>query len=323
MSTDSTSAYVPTPQRPLHSGFGSHTTAGEILSDRNLQGVVAIVTGGYSGVGLEVTRALAKAGATVIVPARTPDKARAATAGIPRVELERLELADPTSIDAFASRYVASGRPLQILINNAGIMAPPLTRDARGYESQFAVNHLGHFQLTARLWPMLKRAKHARVVSVSSTGIRFGGVEFDDPNFDRHPYDKWRAYGQSKSANALFAVALDRHGQPHGVRAFAVHPGRVLTDLARFLSENELASGGYASAEQGAATSVWCATSPQLDGKGGVFCMNVDIAPVLTDFSLEGTSQILSGVLPWAIDPELATQLWQLSERLTGVTFPI
>lgn len=289
----------------------------------DLQSAVAIVTGGYSGVGLETTRALAEAGATVIVPARSEEKARAATRGIPRIELERMELMDPVSIDAFAQRFLDSKRPLRILINNAGIMAPPLTRDARGYESQFATNHLGHFQLTARLWPALKQASQSRVVSVSSTGIRFGGVDFDDPNFECQPYDKWKAYGQSKSANALFAVALDKRGYAHGVRAFAVHPGRILTELARFLESVELATGGYSNAEQGAATSVWCATSLQLQGKGGVFCMNVDVARVMTDFSLEGTSQILTGVLPWAIDPQSAERLWQLSERMTGARFDL
>jgi len=322
MTLDTSSTYVPTPQAPIHSGFGPHNNARDVLAGRDLHGTTAVVTGGYSGVGLEVTRALAGAGATVIVPARTEEKARAATLGIPGVELERMELMDPGSIDAFARRFVDSRRPLDMLVNNAGIMAPPLTRDARGYESQFATNHLGHYQLTARLWSALKQSGHARVVSVSSTGIRFGGVDFDDPNFERHAYDKWRAYGQSKSANALFAVGLDRYGQSHGVRAFAVHPGRILTDLARFLKEDEIASGGYINAEQGAATSVWCATSPQLAGKGGVYCMNVDIAPVLEDFSLEGTSQIVTGVLPWAIDPTLANRLWRLSAELTGVAFP-
>ena len=322
MTLDTSSTYVPTPQAPIHSGFGPHNNARDVLAGRDLHGTTAVVTGGYSGVGLEVTRALAGAGATVIVPARTEEKARAATLGIPGVELERMELMDPGSIDAFARRFVDSGRPLDMLVNNAGIMAPPLTRDARGYESQFATNHLGHYQLTARLWPALKQSGHARVVSVSSTGIRFGGVDFDDPNFERHAYDKWRAYGQSKSANALFAVGLDRYGQSHGVRAFAVHPGRILTDLARFLKEDEIASRGYINAEQGAATSVWCATSPQLAGKGGVYCMNVDIAPLLEDFSLEGTSQIVTGVLPWAIDPTLANRLWRLSAELTGVAFP-
>jgi len=322
MSASSSDKYIATPQFPIQSGFGSEASAREVLKGRDLRGTNAIVTGGYSGLGLEITRALTEAGATVVVPARSAEKARAAVSGIPRVELESLELTDPVSIDAFAHKYVSSGRPLHVLIDNAGIMAPPLTRDARGYESQFSANHLGHFQLTARLWAALKRSGHARVVSVSSTGIRFGGVDFDDPNFERRPYDKWKAYGQSKTANALFAVALDRHGEPDGVRAFAVHPGRIATDLGRHLREDEMAIGGYTTPERGAATSVWCATSPQLEGKGGVYCMNVDIALVVPDFSLEGTSQVLTGVLPWAIDPDLAERLWRLSEKLTGVAFP-
>jgi NAD(P)-dependent dehydrogenase (short-subunit alcohol dehydrogenase family) len=309
-----------TEQKPLKSGFGAKTTAREVLAGRDLTGKIAIVTGGYSGVGLETTRALAEAGATVVVPARTQEKARAALAGIPRVEIETLELFDPASIDAFAGRFLGSGRSLDILINNAGIMAPPLKRDARGYESQLATNHLGHFQLTARLWPALKEAGKARVVSVSSTGISFGGVDFDDPNFERREYDKWKAYGQSKTANALFAVALDKRGQAHGVRAFSVHPGGILTDLVRYVSDEVLAfEGDLKTPEQGAATSVWCATSPQLEGKGGVYCMDVDIAEVITDFAPQGSGEQPTGVLPWAIDPDLAEQLWHLSEKMTGV----
>jgi NAD(P)-dependent dehydrogenase (short-subunit alcohol dehydrogenase family) len=312
-----------TEQKPLKSGFGAKTTAREVLAGRDLTGKTAVVTGGYSGVGLETTRALAEAGATVVVPARTQEKARTALAGIPRVEIETLELIDPASIDEFAGRFLGSGRPLDMLINNAGIMALPLRRDARGYESQFATNHLGHFQLTARLWPALKRAGGARVVSVSSTGIRFGGVDFDDPNFERREYDKWRAYGQSKTANALFAVGLDKRGQAHGVRAFSVHPGRIHTDLARYMSDEELAAvgGAFKTPEQGAATSVWCATSPQLEGKGGVYCMDADIAGVISDFALQGVDQEMTGVLPWAIDPDLAERLWRLSEKMTGVKF--
>ena len=163
-----------TEQKPLKSGFGAKTTAREVLAGRDLTGRIAMVTGGYSGVGLETTRALAEAGATVIVPARTQEKARTALASIPRVELETLELINPASIDAFAGRFLSSGRPLDILINNAGIMAPPLRRDARGYESQFATNHLGHFQLTVRLWPALKRAGSTRIVSVFPPGSASG-----------------------------------------------------------------------------------------------------------------------------------------------------
>lgn len=317
--------YEITPQAPISSGFGPHTTAHEALAGLDLSEKIAIVTGGYSGVGLETTRALAEAGATVIVPARTPEKARAAIAGIPQVELEELDLIDPASIDAFAQRFLNSGRQLDILINNAGIMAPPLVRDARGYESQFATNHLGHFQLTERLWPALVQAGSARVVSVSSTGIRFGSVDLDDPNFERREYDKWKAYGQSKSANALFAVALDRRGQAQGVRAFSVHPGRIMTDLVRFISDDEKNAAGaeFKTTEQGAATSVWCATSPQLEGKGGVYCLDVDIAKAIPAVDLQGMAQVLLGVLPWAIDPDLAEQLWQLSEEMTGVKFDI
>ncbi|WP_176707774.1 oxidoreductase [Bacillus sp. FJAT-26390] len=323
MNTDNN--YQATPQKPIHSGFGPQTTAQEVLVGRDLSGKMAIVTGGYSGVGLETTRALAEAGATVIVPARTPDKARTSVAGIPRVELEELDLIDPASIDAFAKRFLDSGRPLDILINNAGIMAPPLVRDARGYESQFATNHLGHFQLTLRLWPALKQAGEARVVSVSSTGVRFGGVDFEDPNFERREYDKWKAYGQSKSANALFALALDKRGQAHGVRAFSLHPGRIMTDLVRFMSEEEkvAATGELKTTQQGAATSVWCATSPQLEGKGGVYCLNADIAEVITAEAPQGLSQKLTGVFPWAIDPDFAERLWLISEELTGVKLTV
>jgi NAD(P)-dependent dehydrogenase (short-subunit alcohol dehydrogenase family) len=170
-----------------------------------------------------------------VVPARNTEKAEKSLAAIPNIELEALDLMDPQSIDAFAERFLSSGRPLHILINSAGIMAPPLMRDKRGYEAQFATNHLGHFQLTARLWPALKRAGSARVVAVSSRAQRLGGVHFEDPNFEIMEYDKWKAYAQSESANILFAVELDRLGKNYGVRAFAVHPGLVpTTDLGRF-----------------------------------------------------------------------------------------
>ena len=315
--------YLTTPQAPIHSGFGAQTTAREVLAGRDLTGKIAIVTGGYSGVGLETTCALAEAGATVIVPARTPEKARESLVNVAGVELEELDLIEPASIEAFAQRFLGTGRPLNILINNAGIMAPPLVRDTRGYESQFATNHLGHFQLTGLLWPALKQARTARVVSVSSTGIRFSGVDFDDPNFQRRQYDKWKAYGQSKSANALFAVALDKRGQAYGIRAFSVHPGRIRTDLMRYMSDDEKRAGGseFKTAEQGAATSVWCATSRQLEGKGGVYCLDVDIAKIIPADSPQGLGSVLLGVFPWAIDPVLAERLWELSEELTTLKF--
>ncbi|MBZ4375671.1 oxidoreductase [Corallococcus sp. AS-1-6] len=311
-------------QQPLNSGFGATTTAREALGHTRLDGTVAIVTGGYAGIGLETTRALHDAGATVIVPARTPDKARAALAGWERVELEQLDLIDPASIDAFASRFVASGRPLHLLINNAGVMASPLTRDARGFESQFATNHLGHFQLTARLWPALKQANGARVVCLSSRGHFFADVDFEDPFFQRRPYDKWVAYGQSKTANILFAVGLDARGEAHGVRAFAVHPGGILTELVRSMSEEEVRASiensnkvePLKTPEQGAATTVWCATSSQLAGRGGVYCENVDIAVMAPP-----DATLRRGVKDWAVDPKQADRLWTASEAWTGVRF--
>ncbi|MGZ3573296.1 MAG: oxidoreductase [Gemmatimonadaceae bacterium] len=311
-----------TKQAPIHSGYGAQTTAREVMGKRRLDGVVAIVTGGYAGVGLETTRTLAGAGATVIVPARSLDKARKALTGMDRVEVESLDLIDPKSIDAFSARFLSTGRPLHILINNAGIMATPLARDARGIESQLATNHLGHFQLTARLWPVLLKADGARVVALSSRGHARAGIDFDDPNFERRPYDKWIAYGQSKRATALFAVALDARGEAHGVRAFSVHPGAVITELMRSMSEEEVASavarardvGTFKNTEQGAATSIWCATSSQLDGMGGVYCEDCDIAEAVpADFPEQ------RGVRPWATDPSLAERLWTMSEAWTGV----
>jgi NAD(P)-dependent dehydrogenase (short-subunit alcohol dehydrogenase family) len=311
-----------TKQAPIPSGFGARTTASEALGGRGLDGAIAVVTGGYAGIGLETTRTLSAAGATVIVPARTLEKARAALAGMDRVELESLDLSDPTSIDAFTARFLSSGRPLHILVNNAGIMAAPLMRDARGFESQLATNHLGHYQLTARLWPALRRANGARVISLSSRGHRVAGVDFDDPFFQRRPYDKWIAYGQSKTANALFAVALDARGEPHRVRAFSVHPGAIVTDLMRYMPEEEVRTAVAASSatlktvEEGAATSVWCATSTQLVGMGGVYCEDCDIAEAVpADFAEP------RGVRPWAMEPDLAERLWTKSEEWTGVRF--
>jgi NAD(P)-dependent dehydrogenase (short-subunit alcohol dehydrogenase family) len=324
-------------QAQIHSGFGPTTTARETLDGIDLSGKVAVVTGGYSGIGLETTRALVEAGATVIVPARTPQKARQALNSIPGVEQSRLNLLDPGSIDAFAIEFLVTGRPLHMLINNAGIMATPLARDSRGYESQFSANHLGHFQLTLRLWPALRKAHGARVVSVSSRGHQRAGIDFNDPQFQHRPYDRWQAYGQSKTANVLFAVGLDRRGEASGVRAFAVHPGAVLTDLSRHMTDKELRAyglsrddkpgfiplgksvgegGDFKTLEQGAATSVWCATSPQLAGIGGVYCQDVGIAEVRQS---DSTSNV--GVSPWAIDPLAAERLWSLSEELTGVKF--
>jgi NAD(P)-dependent dehydrogenase (short-subunit alcohol dehydrogenase family) len=309
-----------TKQAALHTGYGATTTAREVIGDKRFDGRVAIVTGGYVGIGLETTRVLSEAGATVIVPARSPEKARAALAAMDRVELETVELSDPSSVDRFAARFLASGRPLHLLFNNAGVMVVPFAKNARGFELQLATNHLGHFQLTARLWSALMKAKAARVVALTSRGHAFASVDLDDPNFERRPYDKWKAYGQSKSANALFALALDARGEKLGIRAFSVHPGLVTTELARSVPEEELRGltqgRTFKTPAQGAATSVWCATSSSLDGMGGVYCEDVDIGePVPAD------SREPRGVRPWIMDRDLARRVWTRSEEWTDVRF--
>ena len=235
---------MPTPQAPIGSGFGAASTAAEVIAGLDLTGKTAVVTGGYSGIGVETVRAFRSAGAKVVVPVRDMAKAKANLADMPDVRLEIMDLLDPGSIGAFAEQFLRDNEKLHILVNNAGIMAPPLTRDARGYESQFSANHLGHFQLTCRLWPALVAAEGSRVIALSSYGHRRAGIDFHDPNFERREYDPWVAYGQSKTADALFAVALDSIGQRQGVRAFSVHPGGIVTDLTRNMSKAELEAYG-------------------------------------------------------------------------------
>lgn len=322
-------------QKPIHSGFSAASTAEDVIKGIDLTGKVAIVTGGYSGIGLETARVLRNAGAQVIVPARDLKKAATTLKGMD-VTIEELDLMNPASINAFADRFLASNRPLHILVNSAGIMANPFTKDTRGYESQFATNHLGHFQLVNKLWPALQKANGARVISVSSRGHRYSPVILDDPNFENREYERWAAYGQSKTANVLFAVELDKRGRNEGIRAFSLHPGSILgTGLAVHLPKEELlaagvidengkpirdAERGLKTIEQGASTSVWCATSPQLDDIGGLYCEDNDVAPLMpTKISKDlniGASARFGGVMPYAIDPEIAAKLWSLSEKL-------
>lgn len=328
-----------TPQHPIASGFGHGSTAAEVIAGLDLAGKTAIVTGGYSGLGLETVKALASAGVHVTVPARRPGHARdvLAQAGLAdtggadgglqgSVDVQELDLADQASVKAFAARFLASHDALDILINNAAIMACPEERVGPGWESQFATNHLGHYTLVNELWPALAAAGSARVVSLSSTGHKISPIRFDDINFDAG-YEKWHAYGQAKTANALLAVELDRLGRPFGVRAFAVHPGGIMTELQRHLPREEMVAAGWMDAEgnlregfktpaQGAATSVWAATSPELAGMGGVYCEDCDIANP-TDHDSPLARYV--GVDAHAIDPEAATRLWRLSAELTGV----
>src|SRR3954468_18818000 len=275
------------PQHKIDSGFGAQTTAAEVLNGNDLSGTLALVTGGYSGLGLEATRALTGAGAHVVVPpprphavapARRPDAAAEALADIDGTEIGELDLGDLDSVRVFADGFLESGRELDIVIDNAGIMATPETRVGPGWEAQFATNHLGHFALVNRLWPAIAPGG-ARVVSVSSRGHNRSGIRWDDIQFE-HGYDKWEAYGQAKTANVLFAVELDRLGADAGVRAFSLHPGGILTPLQRHLPREEMVALGwidengdptpeaasqFKTPEQGAATEVWAATSPQLD----------------------------------------------------------
>ncbi|HEY0770076.1 MAG TPA: SDR family NAD(P)-dependent oxidoreductase, partial [Sphingobacteriaceae bacterium] len=275
-------------QKQLGSGFNAKSTATEVVKGIDLTGKIAIVTGGNTGIGLETTKVLAAAGATVIVPARDLQKAKMNLQGIANVEWEAMDLADPKSVDAFAEKFLLTGRPLHLLINNAGIMWVPLRRDSRGLESQLATNYLGQFQLTARLWPALKRANGARVVNVSSQGHQFAPFNFEDPNFLQSEYETLRAYGQSKTASNLFAMELDERAKNFNVRAYSLHPGSIYgTELGRDASIELFQQMGFCDAQgnvlpeiiaslktipQGAATTVWCATSPLLNNVGGVYC---------------------------------------------------
>ncbi|WP_276485844.1 SDR family NAD(P)-dependent oxidoreductase [Paraflavitalea pollutisoli] len=330
---------MPAKQQPIHSGFNAQSTAAEVIQGIDLRDKVVIITGGYAGIGLETTRVLSAAGATVIVPARDLAKATSSVAGIERVELTSLDLMDPISIDGFAASFLASGRPLHLLINNAGIMWVPLRRDSRGHESQLSTNYLGAFQLTARLWPALQQAPGARVINVSSFGHQMAPFDFTDPNFRERAYESLQGYGQSKTAMNLFAVELDRRGAASGIRAYAVHPGAVNgTDLGReapiamFQAMGTFDESGkikpevaatLKTIEQGAATTVWCATSPLLQALGGVYCEDCDVAE-LDHGQLEhryDQPSTLRGVLPYSINPALAKRLWTLTEQLTGIQF--
>jgi len=323
---------MPAFQQPLGTGLGPFTTAEEVANGLDLSGKTAVVTGGASNLGRETVRLLSSRGARVIVPAREPDAAREALSGLENVELLPMDLLDPSSIAGFAAHIMDSAPSLDLLILSAGVMASPLFRDTEGHEGQFATNHLGHFRLTTALWPALLRAAGARVVILSSRAHQLGGLDLSDLDFRRRTYDKWLAYGQAKTGNALFAVALDARGAEHDVRAFSVHPGSILGPLARHLTREEVAQFGAVDADgsaivdpdrdlkspqQGAATTIWCATSPDLDGIGGVYCEDCDIAAVVPDGQLGGP-----GVRPFAIAPAMAEALWTESARLTGCDVP-
>ena len=301
----------------------------EILDRVDLSGRRVVITGGYSGLGLETTRALVGAGADVVAPARRPDHARQVFAdeGLASVSVAELDLGDLSSVEAFAATQIADGTSIDIMIDNAAVMACPETRIGDGWESQFATNHLGHFALVNRLWPLIAADGGGRVVSLSSTGHKLSPMRWDDVQFTAGDYDKWVAYGQAKTANSLFAVQLDRLGASSGVRAFAVHPGGIMTPLQRHLPQEEMIAMGwmdeagnvnemFKSPTQGATTTLWCATSSQLDGMGGVYCEDCDVA---TEPASDDPMARFIGVAGHAIDPAEAERLWSFSADLTGV----
>ena len=314
-------------QQPIGSGFGAKSTASEVLAGIDLTGRNAIVTGGYSGLGLETVRALAGAGARVTVPARRVEVAEAALADVTGdIEIAAMDLADLQTVEKCTREYDETKRGLDILINNAGIMACPEGRVGPGWERQFGTNHLGHMAMSLALAPSMQRADSARVVCLSSTGHVRSDVRWDDPHFRNSPYDKWEAYGQAKSANALFALGVDHRGRDVGVRAFSVHPGGIFTPLQRHLSDEEMVQLGwkapdgsippqvqamFKTPEQGASTSVWAATSPQLEGRGGVYCEDCDIAKLADE-----NSQRWEHARPWICDDEKAERLWSMSEKM-------
>jgi len=316
-------------QHPLGSGFTAASTADYVLADVDLTGINAIVTGGHSGIGLAATRALARAGASVTVPARNPNRAAANLAGINRVEVKRMDLLDPPTIDVFAEDWITTGRPLHILINNAAVPTPgSVVRDSRGFEVQFATSHLGHFQLTLALHDALRAAHGARVVNVSSGAHRFAGIRWHDPHFTE-TYDPGLSYAQAKprtcsspspwtgagpataSAGTPYTPAssqLNAGGDPAAYRAMGLldQDGRPVIDPA----------AGKKTAEQGAATLVFAATSRQLDGIGGVYLKDSDIAPV-DDQMLPLTADLIpADAASHALDPQAADRLWDMSRRM-------
>lgn len=311
--------------------FGVETTTDEVIEGIDLAGKVAVVTGASSGLGAETSRVLAGAGAAVTLTARDVAKAegvadaiRADTPGA-SVEVMELELHRPESVRHFAKAWLESHRELNLLVNNAGVMACPLDRTIEGWEMQLATNHLGHFLLTGLLLPALRAGAPARIVNVSSAGHRFGPVDFDDPHFESREYDKWVSYGQAKTANVLHAVELDRRLRSHGVRAFAIHPGAIMTELGRHLTPDDMqtlnsrAPGGglkFKPLPAGAATQVYAATAPELEGQGGLYLEDCRVS------GMRRGDDDVRGYKPWAVDLDAAERLWVLSELTLGEKFP-
>lgn len=317
-------------QHPLGSQFDATSTADEVMNGIDLSGRTALVTGGSSGLGVETVRSLAAAGARVIVLSRRVSLPETAWRGTGRVEvIGGVDLSDLGSLARLSDRIaVVASDGIDLMIAAAGVMATPLRRIGPGWEYQFAVNHLGHFSLVSRLYRLLAR-RGARVVVYSSAGHHSSDIRWDDVHFLRG-YDKWEAYGQSKTANSLFAVHLDRLGRGDGVRAFALHPGKIITGLQRDLllaeqvelgwidPEGQIIGDDFKTPGQGAATGLWAATAPALDGRGGLYLEDCDVAHVAGPDGLIDDG----GVKPYAIDAASAERLWQLTAAITATSLP-
>ncbi len=317
-------------QKPIISGFDSKSDADKIVKEKDLGGKIAIVTGGYSGIGLETSRALVAIGAKVIIPAKRTEVAVQNLEGIVSKEnIVEMDLGNLNSVRKFTKDFKESFGKLDLLINNAGIMACPETRIGNGWESQFAVNHIGHFLLTKELMDTMAENDGARFVSLSSSAHSLTGILWDDIHFQNNSYDKWMAYGQSKTASSLIAIEFHRRMVDKGVSGFSVHPGGILTPLQRHLqkeemvalgwmdedgSPSEMAKSFFKTTSQGASTTLWCATSPSLNGIGGVFCEDCDIAKRKNE--VDESIQRYFGVADWAVDTEEASKLWDVTEKM-------
>lgn len=314
---------------PITSPFGYHSTALDVVGSVDLAGRNAFVTGGGSGIGVETVRALATAGAQVSVTLRTPSQGESllTTLGVElasKVTLIPMDLADLESVRAASAAYVEGGQPLHILVNNAGVMATPQGLTKQGFELQFGTNHLGHFLLTQGLLPALRASGGARVVALSSSAHRRSDVDLDDPNFLNRPYDKWVSYGQSKTANALFAVELTERYAGDGIFANAVMPGGIMTGLQKHMPLEEQRAAGFVdddgnpnsmfkNVEQGASTSTWAATGTELQNIGGLYLENCQEAGPM-DLAMP-----FMGVMPYALNPSHAADVWEMTERLLNV----
>ncbi len=313
--------------------FGSESTTDEVLDGVDLSGMTVLITGASAGLGQETARAVAAHGASVVLGVRNLDKGEGAAAPVREgaaagatVELREVDLESLASIRSFTDGVLADHGRLDVIIANAGVMAAPEGRTRDGFETQFGTNHLGHFVLVNRLRPLLAGAP-ARIVNLTSAGHRFSDVVLDDINFERTPYDPWVAYGRSKTANILFSVELDRRGVDAGQRAVAVHPGTIMTELGRHMTEETLSTLSAARANreitwksipQGAATSVWAGFVAEPDAVGGRYCEDCGVATVLG----EPDPNAPAGVNSYALDPEMAKALWARSEELVGESFP-